>query len=454
MIAKRFTATLARHASPGAVRRLFTGNTGVVAVTALLQNALRIIGSMVLTRLLDANAYGVVGIVTSVTVVFAMVSDIGIMAFVIRSERSDDPVFLDEVWTVRLIRSAALSLAIVAVSGPIAAFLGKPELHWPIAVGSLNFLIEGASSMAFVTTLRQFKVRQLAVIDVATQVSGIVLTVILALVFHNYWAILLGGSFTEAVRTAISYLAFPGSGRRWRPSRRLAGELWSFSKFITGSTIITLLLSQTDKLVLSKAFTISMLGLYVLASNLATAPTGLASAYAQRILYPSYARIAREEPDTLAEQFYAIRIRASMLYSFAVGGLIATGPLVVRLLYDDRYQRAGMFVQLLAISSLFYLGNVATNEVMIARGKARFTFTVNLVRLGFLAVAGTGAYARFGPIGLVVVIGSIEAVAQLYGWFRLWRDGLLDGRREATILAAGGGGVLCGSLVVALAALA
>jgi O-antigen/teichoic acid export membrane protein len=232
-----------------------------------------------------------------------------------------------------------------------------------------------------------------------------------------------------------------------RFSRARMAELWEFARYITGSTIITLILSQTDKLVLSRLFTLELMGLYVLASNLATAAAGLASAYSSRVLYPSLAQCWREAPGRLRAEFYRKRMPLSALYIFAVGGMIGAGHLIIALLYDERYQAASMFFRLLCVSTMFALNNYSTNELMIASGRQYYTFRANIVRLIYLSIGVYPAFHWFGPVGVIAIIGSMELVAQLYGWATLLRLRLLDWRRELVLLALAAIGYAVGTAV-------
>lgn len=430
-----------------AARTKMAGDTGSVAATAAFSNVMRIVNSAILTRLLTADAFGVVGIITSVAVTFGLLSDIGIGAFMVRHRDSDDPDFIDELWTLRMIRSIALSAGVAILSGPIAAYLGKPELQWAIAVGGLTFLLDGVDSMALVGALRSRRVKFLNRIDITCQLFGLVTSIILALLLRNYWAILTANVFGQIFRAWISYAWFPGSRRRWRFSRARTRELWLFSRFITGSTILTLIISQTDKVALSKLFPLEMFGLYMIASNLAGAPAGLAGTYVHRILYPAYAQTARENPAGMRAHYYGQRLLTSLVYALMVGGVIACAPLIVTLIYDDRYLPAIVYFQILLVSAFFAMGTGAVNEVMIALGHSSYTLSSNIVRISFLAGGGWAAYRAYGPLGLVWVVGSIEVAAQLWGWLNLYRRGLLSVPKEALILLVGAVGFGLGYVV-------
>lgn len=420
-----------------------TSNTGMVASTVIIQNLIRLISSLILTRLLDAEVYGVVGIVMAVAVVFGLLSDLGFVAFLIRSDKSVDSDFLDEIWSLRLIRSIILTILVIAGSGPIAGYLDKPELQMAIAASAGIFITEGLTSLGFATAVRSGKIIKITIYDLTSGILQTIVTIILAYYLRNYWAvigaILIGG----VLRGFLSYIVFPQSGRRWKFSKSRAIELGRFSRYIVGSSVLTLILGQADKVLLARFLTLEALGFYIIASTLAQILNGFAGPYSERILYPNFSRIMREEPGEIRRQYYASRTKINFLYLLAAGGLITSAPLIIEMLYDPRYREAAIYMQLLAFSGVFSLNNQAANWVLIALNRMWITMMVNVVRIIWLVGGGALGYYYYGSLGFVAAVGSVEFSAQLYSWWALYRAGLLSIRQEAAMI----GLVLVGALM-------
>lgn len=440
-----FSMTSVRQAG----RRIPRNGVLVVVATALALNALRVLSTIVLTRLLDSSAFGVVGIIASVTTIFAMVSDIGLHSFVIRHEAGTDPKLLDEVWTIRFMRSALLAIAALALSGPIAAYVGKP-IQPAIAVASLIFVLDGASSLSFATAIRNRQVLRVSIADVASTIIQISYSIAAAIILRNYWALVTAIIVGNLAKAVLSYALFPGSRRRFSFSRGRAREVWRFSRFITASSILTVLLGQTDKVVLSRLFPLSLFGLYSIAANLATAPIAFTYPYATRVLFPIYAKTYRETPSEFRKVFYAAKRLPSLLFTFSVGGLVGGAPILIAILYQPRYMQAATYVSLLSIGSMLALGNVVANEALIAAGRMWTTTAVNIVRIVWLALAAPTLYHFFGAIGVVIAVSAIEAPALVASWIFQARAGFFSWREEVLLLGAGGAGVAIGTGLVQL----
>lgn len=420
----------------GRMRRLIASDTAVVVASVVTLNLLRIVSTVILTRLLTPDVFGAMGLIASLAFVLQMISDLGFQAFVVRHPDGDAPGFLDAIWTIRLIRAVVLTAALVALAAPVAALLEKPGVAALIAVSAAQFAIEGVSSLAPITALRDRRLVRLSLLEIVAALVQLAVSVAVALLWRNAWALVVAMLAASAVKTWLSYALFAGARRRWRIDPVHGRELWAFARFVTGSSVISMVLVQADKLVLSRLFALDVFGLYVLAGNLALAPIAFVGNYASRVLFPAYARAWREEPARLPALYYDGRRAVSLLYMAGAGGLIGGAPLLVALLYDPRYAGAAIYLRLLAVTPLLALGSAAANEVLTATGRVQATFRANLAKLAWLGVVGPAGFLLAGPIGLVAAVGAVEAPTLAYSWWALRRAGLLNLGEEAKLAAA------------------
>ena len=289
-------------------------------------------------------------------------------------------------------------------------------------------------------------VLRLSLLELSVMVLQILLSFVLAYYWRNYWAILASMLTGSAFKSVLSYLLFPNSLRKPAFDRQYIKELWGFARFVTGSSIITLLLLQSDKFALGRLMSLDHFGFYILASNLATAPLAFATAYASRVLFPAYSQAWRDGEENLRALFYAKRRLPSLLYCFAAGGLIGSAPLVIEILYDPRYSTSAIYLQILAIAPLFALASNSGNETLTATGHIKVTFQASVAKLMWFCIAGPVGYALGGVLGLVIAIGLMEIPAVLLKWVQMHRLQYLDLRQELFFLGAGGAGIIVGAV--------
>ena len=122
-----------------------------------LSVAIRFGTSLVLTRLLVPEMFGVMAIATIVMIGLAMFSDLGLGQSVVRSERGSEPLFLNTAWAVQILRGILLWLVALMVSAllvfashigfaPKESVYADPILPWVIAILSISALFDGLNS--------------------------------------------------------------------------------------------------------------------------------------------------------------------------------------------------------------------------------------------------------------------------------------------------------------------
>jgi lipopolysaccharide exporter len=441
----------ARHRMFERTRQLATGRLASVAVGIGATNALRIVSSMTLTRLLDAHAYGIVGVIVSVSYMITMLSEVGMAAFIIRHEEGDDPVFRDQVWTIKVIRSFGLAAAMILIAHPIALFTHKPEVGPVLMVWSVSFLFDGFSSLAFATGIRDQKLWRMSMLDTGANVASLCISVGMALILRSYWAMVIGMLGASFVKMVLSYVLFGEGWRRWHVNRDRMREIWGFSRYIALSSALSLLILQADKVVLARLMPLSQYGLYAIAITLAAAPGLLGTRYAKQVLFGLYSKAARQQREGYKQIIYTVRRKVVLAHMFGVAFMAGSAALLIELLYDPRYRGVTPFLQLLLISTALRLPVNAANQALIALGHTRSTLYTNIVRIAWLAVGGALGFWRHDVMLIVATFGTVEVPGLLCFWFNLWRLDLLDLREEAYGLLAGGVGAALGFAVAGTA---
>jgi O-antigen/teichoic acid export membrane protein len=443
------SAELAGNKRPSHVRRLFalgTSRTGVLALTTVGNLIVRTGSSMLLTRLLKPYDFGIVGIITSIFYVVTMLTDLGFQAFLVRHERTEERHFRDVIWTIHAQRGFLLCVAVAVASPAIAWAFDKPVVALPLAVASLTFGVNGLASLSLITALRRDKARELSLLDLGLQIFQTGACILLAVWWRNAWSIIAAMLLQSVVRTALSYTVFRDSSQSVARDHAISREFLGFSRIVLMSSALSLLIGQSDKLVLGRLFTLDQFGLYALAVTIASAPTAFAESYVHRVLFPIYAQTWRQIPSKIPTVYYAAKRLPALLYAFACGGLIGSAPLLVALLYDPRYSSASTFLALLAIASALRLSTIAASELLTAMGDMKRMLRMNVVRVAWLVVALPVGFFTIGALGVVAAVGLIEVPALLYSWLLLRKVEVLDLRQELTLIALVCAGVALGFL--------
>ncbi|MFM6402608.1 oligosaccharide flippase family protein, partial [Planktothrix sp.] len=83
---------------------------------------LRFGGNLILTRLLVPELFGLMALVNTFITGLNLFSDVGIRPSIIRSQRGDDPEFLNTAWTIQVFRGLGLWIICLLITVPLAKF--------------------------------------------------------------------------------------------------------------------------------------------------------------------------------------------------------------------------------------------------------------------------------------------------------------------------------------------
>lgn len=405
--------------------------------------ALRVGSSLIVTRLLSPDAYGVIGIIMSVAYILNMVSDMGLRAYVTRHENGGDEA-MQTVWTVRLIRNCVIFAIMFFGAGYFAELYNAPDVALAIRVCGLQFLLDGLTSLSVNLTERNRGVIRLTAVEFAKFLVITLTTIAAAYFLRSYWAIVIATLAGALFGLIASYTLMKGPPVRLRLDPEHVRDLWRFWRIIIPSSIITIIMTQTNVVVMARYFPISELGKFTIATTLSAAVTTLVTEYVMRVFFPHFAQANREKPETARDVYYGVKRVNTLLFAFGIGGLIGGGELLVRILYNEEYLGAGLYLALLCLIPLARLSGFPAAHALVAKGFVKVSLMSNVVRLGWIAAAGPAAYVFGGPLALIAALCLAEAAALPYLLWHLRRFGLLRLEEEGLVLAAALAGAVVG----------
>ncbi len=360
---------------------------------------IRLASNLILTRILFPEAFGLMALVTVITVGLMMFSDVGIGPSISQSKRGDDPAFLNTAWTIQAMRGLILWVITLLMAWPMARFYDQPDLAIYLPIAGLALVITGLQPTRIETARRHLAFGRLTMLDLIAQLIGLSLMVVLAVITQSVMALVVGGILSAAARLILTWRYLPGAPNRFQLERAAVHEQVHFGKWIFLSTAFTFVSSQGDKAILGKLLTLGVLGVYNIGFFLASFPIMLGMTMAHQLMIP----IFRDRPPG-ASAVYRARLRKMRFLMSGglfvlLGGMAFTGPWLVDLLYDDRYGQAGAMIVLLACGFLPQAIGLSYDRAALAAGDSRgafvFSGTRSLVQMALLYIG----FTRFGLIG-------------------------------------------------------
>lgn len=384
---------------------------------------LRIATSVVLTRLLAPELFGIMLIVNTVRTGVALLLDVGISQSVISNKHADEKDFYDTAWTLQLAQCTALTIVCTVAAFPIAALYDTPILTWVLPAASLAFLIAGAGSTGRYLVQRRLQLKRLSIFDTCTLLISSAVQILLAWLTPTVWALVLGNLFATAASTVGSYFLVPQVRHRPFISRVYARQIFSFGKWIILSSAVVYLAGNLDRLYLAQAIPLALLGVYGIARSLSDMLTSLVVTLGNWLIFPSVAASGFTRVE-LRQRLSRIRGASLCAGALGISFFAAFSGSIVEFVYDERYHAAGAMLPLLSLGVWFTILCTLSESVLLGIGRPAYGAIANGSKLAWLCVGLPLGVAWFGLTGAIAVLVVGEAVRYIVLVFYKIREGL------------------------------
>ena len=387
------------------------------------QLVLRLGSSLILTRLLLPDAYGIFGPAMAVMFFLEMLSDIGIRPAVVRSPAGEDPAFLGTAWALLLVRSIPFAAAIVGLAFVLPAWYEKPELSGVMLAIALRPILMALQNPTLFVLYRRLDYKTPFYLDTVQTLLATPATILLAWWLRDVWALVLGLIFGDLVRIILSHALCPRAPRpHW--DRTALHQLAHFGFSIFLNTLVYGAWSYFDKLVGPRLLDAEQFGLYVLAWSLAEALDTLISRGSEVF----YSMLSRKEGDERVAFFHrtARRVALYLIPGLVVAAILA--PWAFKLLYPPKFQGAAVLFGLLTARLIMRATSHLQFMYLMMRGQVHLATRAYVFSLAILAATFVVWVQTLGLGVLGLAISSVLAMTT----FALAQTIQMVRRREAS----------------------
>jgi len=405
---------------------------------------IRFAANLLITRLLAPEAFGIVAIANVILMGLAMFTELGLRENIIQSRRGDEERYLNTVWTIQILRNVILFSASALMGGAVwvaqvfhlfaaNSTYANPELPLIIVVLSTNILISGFESTRVGVALRKMDTMRVTFANLGTQLFYTFAMLLTAWLTHSVWALVIAVVASSIATVVMSYTVYRGIPNRLAWDREAVREVFHFGKWLFLSTILGVLATSGDRVLLGGLISAKEMGLYATATMLMSVLVDILGKLGNGTVYPALSEVHRRDPEAAKKKYYQFRAYFDATTLFLAGLVMAAGQFAVDVLYDGRYHQAGVFVSLLAVSLLeFRFGVLGTYFMAIGRPKNMLPTTI--IRLVTIWLGIPVAFHFFGVNGAVLVVGLSSVVTMPMSLYQAHRAGVLRWSREVLFL--------------------
>ncbi len=199
----------------------------------------------------------------------------------------------------------------------------------------------------------------------------------------------------------------PGKGRF---QKDLLRKIWRFAAGMTGLTIVGLILTQTDKVILSRILNLETFGYYTLAVTISSMAISMVASSITHAVYPQFSRLVSLGDETALRELYhrSCQIMSALLFPIMI--ILALFSYDILLVYFGKEEIAAntyLLLSLVTIGSGLHSLVWLPHSLQLAHGWTKLSFYLNVVAIVFLVplmVIGVYKYGAIGGAGSWVIL--------------------------------------------------
>lgn len=359
----------------------------------IVEKLISVVSTLILARLLVPADFGLIAMAMSIVALTDLMTSFGFETALIH-RRDADRIHFDTAWTYSVLFGLGVALAILMLAYPATLYFREPRLIGVLPVLALASVIQGFENIGIVKFRKELDFRSDFYVLLGKKFAGFVVTIVLALLFRSFWALVIGTVFSRIIGVIISYWLHP-----YRPRFCLEGgkDLFSYSKWLVMSNFIHFLESRSVDYIVGRSVGAVGLGLFGIAQQLASMPSSELVAPLNRAALPAYSAVAAD-PVRLKQEVLRV-IGMVCLFIFPLGvGLACLAKSVVFLLLGEKWQGVVALLQILSVYGIVVALNSNIHQVYLARGTPRI---ITLVSAGMIFVMIPGLYLGVDRLGVL-----------------------------------------------------
>lgn len=382
----------------------------------------QVVSMLVLSRLLPPSAYGVIAMAGVVTAFVGILRDLGMGAAIIQ-RKEVTPQLADSVFLFNVLLGLGLGLALLLASPLLGRFFREPALPAVLMLLAVTFPIGSATAVHQAMMERHSRFKELAILDVVTQFSGLAIAIVMAWLGWGVYSLVVPTLF--ATCTASGWLALKSG---WRPGRAWDGRelrsLWGFSGNLWAFNFINYFARNADSMIIGRMLGSAPLGQYGMAYKLMLFPVQNMSWVIGRVLLP---RLSLLQDDLVAARDLYFRVLgaiASLAAPLMLGLWALREPFATTLL-NRHWDLVPTLLAWLAPVGLMQALMSTIGSLLTSKGR-----TDALLRLGLFNTATMVVGFVVGGLYGVVWVAAGYFVANLLNLLTTYRfmARALDGR--------------------------
>ncbi len=389
-----------------------------------------VLSLLVLARLLEPKAFGLVALAWAVLAFAEQIQESGVGSALIHRRHDVERAAASAlIWAP--LASLILYAATFFVAPLLAHLLHTPGLVSVVRVLGLILLLRGLMVVPRAILERNLDYRARAKADVGAAFVQATVAVTLAFAGFGVWSLVFGALAGAAAQGAILWTVVP-----WRPSpaaasRRVLIEMMRYGRFVSAGSMLNVFDNTIDNIAIARLLGTTPLGYYAIAFRLADFPNSVIGHVVGRVMFPVYSMLQGDLQAVRRAYLQNLQRIAIVALPVSVGIAVAAKPIVLAL-FGEKWLLAVAPLRILAFYGLLKSFVAPSGELFKGIGKPHLG---PLFSIPHLALAVPVLYVLIrslrlegAALGMLVLMAAIGLPAMFLA-MRLVHATILDTAR-------------------------
>lgn len=369
----------------------------------------RFVMRMILARILAPDQIGSMAIVISFSMAFETLTEVGVKQSIIQNKQGANTSYLNVAWWIQVARGLCLFSIAVLLAPWISSFYDNPELPNLLRVAFLAIVLRGFVSPRAHVLEKEYKFGRSVFLTQGSAVLGAIITIGLALVIRNAWALVFGFVAEMAILCILSFVFVPFLPT-FRIDRKSVGELMKFARGMFGLPALTMLSFQAPVLILGTVIPLDQLGFYSYAAVFAYIPIDFYIRTVAPVVLPAFSEKQDDKKALCRGVLQTTKLTAVLFMPLTAFMACCSSELL--LVYGPDYVAMAIPFAILCLQIVIRNETVSLAGIYLAVGKPHLLRRFAIIRAVVIIGLMYPAAVRFGPLGaaVVIVLGNLAVL--------------------------------------------
>ena len=357
--------------------------------------------TIILVRLLAPSDFGLLGIAMLAIATLETFSQTGFQAALIQKKENVDS-YLDTAWTVSAVRGVLLFLILFFSAPLVATFFNSPQATLVIKVIAVSTLLSGFRNIGILFFQKELEFNKQFTYEFSAALTDLAISISLAFILRNVWALVWGGLAGHFIRFIMSYLLHPYHPRI-RFEKETFKDLFGFGRWVLGSSMLGFLIVQGDDIFVGKMLGVTALGLYQMAYLISNLPATEITHVISQVTFPAYSKL-QYNLQRLGEAYLDTLQLTAFVSMPIAGGIFVLAPDFTRIFLGEKWTLMVPAIRVLVLAGLVRSIAATTGPIFYGVGRPRIDTMWQVIRLIVLIALIYPFTMRWGILGASIAV--------------------------------------------------